>query len=69
LDNYLGGLSPNQRPEWVLGYNEPNFAYGGNTDNIISPEDAARAWVRVIEVKNKYGFKLTSPSPVPFDSG
>jgi hypothetical protein len=31
LDQYLGGLTPELRPEWVLGYNEPNFAYGGTT--------------------------------------
>lgn len=69
LDSYLGSLAPNDRPEWVLGFNEPNYAYGGDKHNIISPEDAAIEWKKVIDLKHKYHFKLTSPSPVPFDGG
>jgi len=31
LEKYLAHLAPKDRPEWVLGFNEPNFAYGGKT--------------------------------------
>ena len=30
LETYLASLAAKDRPEWVLGYNEPNYQYGGS---------------------------------------
>ena len=62
-------LKMSTMPEAVITINEPNYVTG-NSENIISPQEAAAIFPDIIQkYKKNHGMKIVAPSPIDCSGG
>ena len=53
------------KPQYVLTFNEPNYAFGGGSPtNVVDPVTAAGLWPQIVNYATPLGIQLIAPSPI-----
>ncbi len=59
----INGLAT--KPQYLLTFNEPNYAFGGGTPtNVVDPVTAARLWPQLMSYFDPLGIQLIAPSAI-----
>jgi len=53
------------KPQYLLTFNEPNYAFGGGTPtNVVDPVTAAGLWPQLLNYFDPLGIQLIAPSAI-----
>ena len=53
------------KPDYLLTFNEPNYAFGGGTPtNVVDPVTAAGLWPQITAYFDPLGIQLIAPSAI-----